>query len=143
MDRRHPRNLPSRPLVLIVEGHDDTRALYAIALMGMGFEVIASSESDDGYRRAWNTHPDIIVTELALRQHDGLALLRELKDDARTRDIPVVVLTGDDRALVRERVAHDGGAACLLKPCMPDTLAAALRRVLAATTVGEHLPSFH
>jgi CheY-like chemotaxis protein len=139
MDRRHPRTPSTRPLVLIVEGHEDTRALYSFALMGMGFEVIASSDCADGYSRASKVHPDIIVTELSLRQHDGLELLRDLKEDARTRDIPVVVLTGDDRPVVRERVAQVGGAVCLLKPCVPAALAVTLRHVLAATTSAQRI----
>ena len=112
MERRHPRSVAARPLVLIVEGHEDTRALYAIGLSSMGFEV------------------DIIVTDLALRQDDGWDLLHDLKQDPRTRDIPVVVITSDGQPVVRERVERERGAACLLKPCLPDALAVELRHVL-------------
>ncbi|PYR64209.1 MAG: hypothetical protein DMF91_01065, partial [Acidobacteria bacterium] len=66
MERRRPRNPPTRPLVLIVDSHDDSRALYALALSGMGFDVVPASDSEDGYYRAWTTHPDIIVTELSI-----------------------------------------------------------------------------
>ena len=40
MNRRHPRNIPSRPLVLIVDDHDDTRELYVQSLTALGFETI-------------------------------------------------------------------------------------------------------
>src|SRR5438034_10453877 len=63
MERRRPRNPPTRPLVLIVDSHDDSRALYALALSGMGFDVVPASDSEDGYYRAWTTHPYIHVTE--------------------------------------------------------------------------------
>jgi CheY-like chemotaxis protein len=97
MERRNPRNVAARPQVLIVEGHEDTRALYAIGLSSMGFEE----------------------------------LLHDLKQDPRTRDIPVVVITSDGQPVVRERVERERGAACLLKPCLPDALAVELRHVLA------------
>jgi DNA-binding response OmpR family regulator len=62
MERRNPRSVAARPLVLIVEGHEDTRALYAIGLSSMGFEVVAESNCANAYGRAWKLHPDIIVT---------------------------------------------------------------------------------
>ena len=61
MERRFPHAPPVRPLVLIVESHEDTRALYAIALSGMGFEVIAEGNCANAYGRAWKAHPDVIV----------------------------------------------------------------------------------
>ena len=131
MERRHPRNVAARPLVLIIEGHEDTRALYAIGLSSMGFEVVAESNCAAAYGRAWKLHPDIIVTDVALRQHDGWELLHDLKQDPRTRDIPVVVITSDGQSVVRERVERERVAACLLKPCLPDALAMELRHVLA------------
>jgi CheY-like chemotaxis protein len=132
LDRRRARNTPKRPLVLIVEGHEDTRALYALALSGMGFDVIAESACSEAHGRAWQTHPDIIVTELGLRQQDGWQLLRDLHDDPRTRDIPIIVISADARPSVSARVEHEGAAACLLKPCLPDVLAVQLRHVLAS-----------
>ena len=53
-----PGNPPERPLVLIVEGHDDTRAMYALALSAMGFDVVATQDGTEAYRRAWEIHPD-------------------------------------------------------------------------------------
>lgn len=84
------------------------------------------------------TTPDIIVTEVVLPGHDGWELLRDLKDDPRTRDIPAVIVTGNARPLVRERVERERGAACLLKPCLPDALAIELRRVLSNAATSEH-----
>ncbi len=128
MERRHPGKVATRPLVLIVESHEDTRALYAIGLSSMGFEVVAEGNCSDAYGRAWRLHPDVIVTDLALRLHD-------LKQDPRTRDIPVVVITSDGQQVVRERVERERGAACLLKPCLPDALAVELRHVLAGRSM--------
>ena len=131
MKRRSPDGLTARPLVLIVDGHDDTRALYSLALTGMGFDVLASRDSDDAYGRASAVHPDIIVTELMLSAGDGWDLLGRLKSDARTRDIPVAVLTGQCAPSHRERASRDGCAAFLAKPCLPDELAMEIHHVLA------------
>jgi two-component system chemotaxis response regulator CheY len=130
MERRRPRKPPTRPLVLIVDGHDDTRALYALALSGMGFDVVPASDGDDACFRAWATHPDVIVTEVSLPPMDGWSFVQNLKRDPRTRDIPVVVLTGHAQRSVHERAEREGCVAVFVKPCLPDQLALGLRELL-------------
>jgi two-component system, cell cycle response regulator DivK len=119
-----------RPLVLVIDGHEDTRALYSLALSAMGFDVVAARDGDDAYRRAWDAHPDIVVTELVMPDYDGWRFLQDLKDDPDTRDIPVVAVTGNVDQSIRERADRDGFAAFFPKPCLPHTLASGLRRVL-------------
>lgn len=134
MDRlRRPPNPPVRPLVLVVDGHEDRLALYVIGLSAMGFDVVPAPDGAHAYTRAWEIHPDIIVTDLPMPNCDGRAFLQQLKQDARTCDIPVVGLSGSLQRSRRERAEHDGFAALFTKPCMPDELAAALRDVLDGT----------
>jgi twitching motility two-component system response regulator PilH len=116
-----------RPLVLLVDRHDDTLALYAIALSGMGFNVKTAEDGDEAFRWACQQRPDIIVTELALRHTSGWDLLSQLKRDPRTRHIPVVILTGDTQAMTHARAIREGSAALLVKPCPPDQLVIELR----------------
>jgi CheY-like chemotaxis protein len=130
MDRRRPHRLPLRPLVLIVDGHGDTRHLYGEALAWHGFETIIAEDGIDAMRRAWETHPDIIVTEVAFPHGDGWTFVHDLKSNPRMHAIPIVVLTGQPQVAVRERARHEGCAAVFVKPYLPDQLASALRGVL-------------
>jgi CheY-like chemotaxis protein len=139
MNRRHPRNIPSRPLVLIVDDHDDTRELYLESLAAFGFEAIAAADRAQACRRAWESHPDIVVTDLTLPGGDGWQLIQDLKGEARTRDIPVVLLTGHAAPSLRERAEREGCAAFFVKPCLPDELAVELRQVLDRTIAHERV----
>jgi len=130
MDRGHPRNPPTRPLVLIVEGHEDTRAMYAFALFAVGFDVVALEDGSEAFRRASEIHPDIIVADLRMPS-ELRVFLESLKQSPRTRDIPIVAMSGDVPRSVQERVEHEGLVAFFPKPCLPDELAVALRQVLA------------
>ena len=141
MDRRRPRNIPSRPLVLVVDDDADTRELYVEGLVAFGFEAIAAADSEQAYHRAWDFHPDIIVTDLTLRGGDGWQLLHDLKSEARTREIPVVLLTGHHEPSLRERAKHEGCAGFFMKPCLPDELAATLRHLLDRTIEHEGVPA--
>jgi two-component system phosphate regulon response regulator PhoB len=142
MDRRHPRNPPLRPLVLIVERHDDTRALYALSLSAMGFDVIPARDRTEASRRAWESHPDIIVTDLPTPNDDGSQFLRDLRENPRTRDIPVVGLSGRVQRSREERAEREGLAAFFPSPCLPDELAAVLRQVLNGQAHAQREPAF-
>jgi CheY-like chemotaxis protein len=86
--------------------------------------VVALQDGSDAYRRAWEIHPDIIVTDVPMPNGDGSRFLQDLKCSARTRDIPVVAVSG------YVQLERGGFAAFFTKPCLPDELAAGLRHVL-------------
>ena len=104
--------------------------MYALALSATGFEVIAVQDGDDACRRALDIQPDIIVADLPMPSRDGWPFLENLKQSARTRDIPIVAMSGYVQRSVEERVEREGLAAFFPKPCLPDELAVRLRQVL-------------
>jgi CheY-like chemotaxis protein len=99
-------------LVLFADRHDDTRELYAASLGAFGFKTDTIGDAAHGFDRAWATRPDVIVTEVSLPGRDGWSLVGDLKHDARTRDIPIVVLTGRVEPSVRERAEHEAPPRC-------------------------------
>ena len=143
MGSRNPKGIPSRPLVLIVDEHDDTRDLYIVGLTAFGFEAMEASDGEQAFREAWETRPDVVVMELALPAADGWQLIQNLKREARTRDIPVVMLTGQVAPSVRERAEREGYAAFFTKPCLPDALATELRQVIDRTIFHEGARASH
>jgi two-component system, cell cycle response regulator DivK len=130
MDRRRPAKPPARPLVLIVEGHDESRAMYALGLSAMGFDVVPTRDGTEGYQRAWEIRPDVIVVDLPAPSVNGWQFLQDLKQNPRTRDIPVVAVTGYIQRPVRERAEREGFTAFFPQHCPADELAAGLRTVL-------------
>src|SRR5215212_4119378 len=143
MERRRTRQPPRRPLVLLADSQVDTRELYAKTLRSFDFETTMVGDGEDVYVEAWRTHPDIIVTELWLPRPDGWNFIRDIKHDPRTRDIPVVILTGDGQAHARERADQEGCSAFVVKPCLPEDLALTLREVLTRAHADDHAPLSH
>jgi CheY-like chemotaxis protein len=123
-------HLRSHPLVLIVDGHDDTREMYALSLTAVGFETVEVVDSGDAYEHVGQSRPDLIVTEIILQHYDGWTLLRRVKADPETCDIPVIILTTLESSSLHNRAEHEGCSAVIVKPCTPDQLAAALWLVL-------------
>jgi CheY-like chemotaxis protein len=116
--RLHPRGdrVPhrSRPR----RSHEDTRELYALALRFFGFETM-TEDGAGALDRVRETHPDIIVKDIALPRCDGWTFVDELKHDPQTSAIPVVVLTSYMEPSLRARAEREGCAAVLTKPLRP------------------------
>jgi DNA-binding response OmpR family regulator len=110
--------------------------MYAEYLCGQGYSTLQARNADDAFRLATEQRPEIVVTEMLLDcGHTGAALVASLKEDARTQDVPVIVLTGrvfdEDRA-----TAEQAGCDVFLgKPCLPDELAWQIRHLLATGRV--------
>lgn len=118
------------PLVLVVDDTSDTRDMYAEYLDCAGFRAQTASDGREAVRRALRTHPSVIVMDLAMPVLDGWEATRILHADPRTKDIPIVVLTGHTTPEHNQR-AHDCGARRVIaKPCAPDKLVGVLELLL-------------
>jgi CheY-like chemotaxis protein len=117
--------------VLVVDDHEDTRQMSLIVLRSQGFDAEVAEGGDAAFDRACALRPDVIVTDLAMPDGDGWDLIHKLASDARTKDIPVVMLTACATESVKARAEQEGLAAFFFKPCAPDVLAAELRRLCA------------
>ena len=118
------------PLVLVVDDYSDTRDMYAEFLDYAGMRAETAENGRVAVRRALRSHPAAIVMDLAMPVMDGWEATRILHHDPRTKDIPIIVLTGQAEPRLRER-AKDCGVACVLsKPCTPKELLDVLRQVI-------------
>jgi len=109
--------------VLLVSESSDEREMYAASLQRSGFCTLQAANAADGYRLASELDPSAIVTDVRLDGgEDGLDLTRRLKQDERTRRVPVVVLTGYVFPHDRDVAARAGCDRFVPKPCLPDSL---------------------
>jgi DNA-binding response OmpR family regulator len=99
-------------------------------LSGKGFRVHASAGGIDALAFAKASVPDLVVLDLALPDVDGWEVARRLKSDRHTRDIPIIAFSG--RTLQHEQVSalRAGCDVYLTKPCAPDKLLGAIRKLL-------------
>ncbi len=131
----------SKPTILIIE---DERALVEVLTYNLrkeGFDVNSATDGQDGLRRAQTTLPDLIVLDLMLPVIEGLEVCRVLKSGARTRDIPLLMLTARSEE-VDEIVGFQMGAddyvtkPFKIKPLI-QRVKALLRRKKVTATEGE------
>jgi chemosensory pili system protein ChpA (sensor histidine kinase/response regulator) len=117
------------PLVLVVDDYKDTRELYADYIRMSGIEVETAADGFEGIEKAILLRPDVIVMDLSMPHLDGFDTVRVLRGHERTRQIPVLALTG---AMLESegRAREEGFSAFLRKPCLPQYLLHEVRRFL-------------
>ena len=121
-----------QPLVLVVEDYQDAREMYAAYLQFSGFDVAEAGNGIEAIEKTVELLPDIVLMDLALPRMDGWEATRRLKNDERTRHIPIVALTGHALAGHAEGAREAGCDAFVTKPCLPDALVAEIKRLLDA-----------
>jgi two-component system cell cycle response regulator DivK len=113
--------LPERPLVLLVEDDRDGRIVFAEWLAESGFRVEQAHNGLQALERAFDLIPDAIVTDLNIPGIDGYELTRRLKNDQRTRNIPILAVTGyAPFTQDPSRADRAGCDAVLTKPCLAE-----------------------
>ena len=120
-----------RAWVLVIEDARDQAELCAEVCAGAGFNAITAATGVQGYRKARDLQPDVIVLDLALPDVDGWDVSRRLKMDERTKHIPIVMLTARHEPRNLQRAAEAGCTAYLTKPCPPAELVVVLKSALA------------
>jgi len=123
--------MASGPLVLIVEDDPETRHFYTAAFERGGFETDQAHNGHQALAKAFDSHPDLILTDIAVPGLDGIELCRRLRADERTRSIPVLAVTGYDDRHYPDRIRVAGANHVLLKPCDSERLVIEARRLLS------------
>ena len=79
--------------ILVVEDNDRNRRLLKVLLKANGYEVIEAATGEEAMNYLKSQKPDLILMDIQLPKIDGMALVREIKSKAETKDIPVVAVT--------------------------------------------------
>ena len=120
------------PRILIVEDFIDSREMYMEFLLAHGFEVLGAEDGLAALRSIEEHPPDVVVLDIALPKLDGLSVLRKLRQDPRFAALPVLTLSASLGADYQRVALGAGATAASEKPCLPEELLEAVRRVLPA-----------
>jgi two-component system cell cycle response regulator DivK len=133
MPRRRSSSPPAAPRatgVLIVDDTPDVREMYGEYFAARGFRVATARDGEAGVATATAHRPDVIVMDLSMPRLDGITAIRHLKADARTRKVPVILLTGYPYKAIEEGALEAGADAFLMKPCLPEDLERQIHQLL-------------
>ena len=117
--------------ILVIEDTPANMALATDILESAGHATLHAADARQGVALARRERPDLVLMDMHLPGMDGLAATRLLKDDARTRDIPVVAFTAQAMKGDDERMRQAGCAGYVSKPIRWRELLAAVDAAVA------------
>ncbi len=105
--------------ILLVEDDAETRLAYRTLLEHAGWSVHEASDGWQALRIVSGALPCVVVIDISIPGVDGWEMTRRLKLDERTRDVPVLLVTGHALDEDRQRARDLGCAGYLVKPLSP------------------------
>jgi len=118
--------------ILVADDDPMIIRLLEIKLSQAGYDVISAEDGLQALDAATKQVPDLIVLDGMMPGLDGFEVLRRLRDQPGTRNIPIIVLTARDQREDVEDALSSGASSYLVKPVNPHDLIAVIARHLAS-----------
>lgn len=115
--------------VLIVEDNSDIQ-VYLKACLEEKYQLLFAKDGQEGIEKAFESVPDIIISDVMMPKKDGLELCDTLKKDTRTSHIPIILLTAKASIANRIEGLEKGADAYLAKPFQPEELEIRLQKLI-------------
>jgi two-component system phosphate regulon response regulator PhoB len=118
------------PTVLIVDDEPDIREVIRFALEGAGFRVFEAGHAEEARRFTGGEAPDLLLLDWMLPGRSGLELAQQIKQSAKTRGLPIIMVSARGEEEDRIRGLDTGADDYITKPFSPRELVARVNAVL-------------
>lgn len=117
--------------VLIIDDDEDQSHTLAWRLQSQGFETLTAAVGRRGLILAKSERPDVVLLDLELPDIDGLKICEQLTDEEATSGIPVVIISGQERADIVRQARVAGCHFYLRKPYDPNVVLMVVEQAIA------------
>lgn len=125
------------PKIYCVEDDESIRELIIYALKNSGFEAEGFEEGEEFFSRLNSSKPDLVILDLMLPGEDGLTILRKIRNDVDTRELPVIILTAKSTEYDKVKGLDMGSDDYVTKPFGVMELISRIKAVLRRTSMKE------
>jgi len=116
--------------ILIVDDEEDILKVLKLRLEANNYEVLISTDGQDGLNKARSEKPNLVILDLMLPKLDGYKVCRMLKFDEKYKVIPVIMFTAKAQKKDEELGMEMGADAYITKPFEPDVLLEKIKELL-------------
>ena len=140
-ERREKSRLTARPgtRMLVIDDSATIVALLSRMLRQNGYTVLEAEDAEKGLEIARTQSPELIFLDIVLPGMDGFAALRQLRRDPLTRDVPVIMISGNEQATEQFYVHRIGADDFMKKPFARAEVFARVERLLDAELIPRRL----
>jgi chemosensory pili system protein ChpA (sensor histidine kinase/response regulator) len=129
---KHDARATTAPLILVVDDSLTVRRVTQRLLVREGYRVQLAKDGLDALEKLAEERPSIVLSDIEMPRMDGFDLVRNLRGDARWRDLPVIMITSRIAQKHRDHAAELGVDHYLGKPYSEDDLLALIGRYVSA-----------
>ena len=116
--------------LLLVDDEPGIRTAVQAYLEDEGFEVSTASDGEEGWQKAQQMMPELVITDVMMPRCDGYTLLKRIREDERLSGTPVIFLTAKGMTVDRTQGYQAGVDDYISKPFDPDELIARVKNVV-------------
>lgn len=127
-------HLFKKPTILLVEDNHDFRT-YLRQSLAPHFTILEAAQGMEGWKKVLGAHPDLVVSDISMPLLSGIELCKKIKQDPRTRHIPVILLTALEGQATELAALETGPNDYITKPFNYDILFSRIKNLLNYQTV--------
>jgi two-component system, chemotaxis family, chemotaxis protein CheY len=116
--------------ILAVDDSASMRKMVSFTLTGAGFHVVEAVDGQDAYEKAQTHAIDLVLTDQNMPRLDGLGLTRKLREQAKFKNTPILILTTESSDLMKQEGRSAGATGWLVKPFDPGRLIEVIQKVI-------------
>ena len=116
--------------ILVIDDEEDMRKLLKMRLEQENFNVVTASDGNVGVKTAEEELPDLILMDIMMPKMDGYTCLKEIRKLPKTKNIPVLMLSGKEEEKVRDLFAFQKISGYIEKPFELDDLVTKVKEIL-------------
>lgn len=119
--------------VLVVEDSPPQREMISSLLKRSGMDVTSACDGVEALEQIHRNFPDVIVLDIVMPRMNGYELCRRLKDDPKTKELPVVMCSTKGEEFDRYWGLRQGANAYIAKPFQPQELVSTVKKLLRSS----------
>ncbi|MFA6320634.1 MAG: response regulator [Candidatus Omnitrophota bacterium] len=116
--------------ILIIDDEPDMLEILKFRLEKNGYKITTASSGEEGLKKAEKVNPDLILLDILLPGMSGLEVVKRMKKNRATKNIPIIMVTALISRDVKTEGLNNGAEYLISKPFDPAELLAEIKNVI-------------
>ncbi len=117
-------------VIMTADDSASVRQMVSFTLRQAGYDVVEAVDGEDALTKLRSNKVNILVTDLNMPKMDGIELIRQVRNDARYKFMPIIMLTTESQVSKKQEGKAAGATGWIVKPFRPEQLLAVIKKVL-------------
>lgn len=117
-------------VIMTADDSTSIRQMVGFTLKQAGYEVVEAVDGQDAADQLATASVDMLITDLNMPRMDGFELIKQVRAMAKFKFIPIIMLTTESQADMKQKGKAAGATGWIVKPFKPEQLLAVVKKVL-------------